>query len=235
MGTISDEGPPLTTLDEDLLAGAATTALVPSDAARIARITEEIATGFEQLAAIGPAVSVFGSARALPTDALYTLARDVGRRLAQAGFAVVTGGGPGIMEAANRGAREAGGLSVGLNIELPVEQAPNPYVDLSIRFQHFFVRRLMFVRYASAFVVHPGGFGTLDELFEALTLIQTGKIRHFPVVLVGSRHWAPLLSWMEGELISDGLLSIAEAGLLRVADDPDEVVAAVAAGIARIG
>ena len=226
--TVHDEGRPGATSDEELLTGPPPAARAPSDEERLALIRAEIADGFERLAAVGPAVSVFGSARSVPTSAVYARAREVGRRLARAGYAVITGGGPGIMEATNRGAREGGGLSVGLNIELAHEQAPNPYVDLSLHFRHFFVRRLMFVRYACAFVVHPGGFGTLDELFEALTLIETGKIRHFPVVLVGRDHWVPLTNWMSAELVVDGLLAPRDLDLLRVVDSPNEVVEAVA-------
>ena len=196
----------------------------PTEVARLERINAEIAAGFAALGDLGPAVSVFGSARLGPDDPSYQLAREVARALGGAGFSIITGGGPGIMEAANRGARDAGVTSVGLNIELPEEQAPNEHLDRYLEFRYFFARRLMFVRYASAFVVHPGGFGTLDELFEALTLIQTGKIAHFPVVLVGSGHWAGLLEWM-GERLSDrGLIDAVDLTELHVVDDPDEVV-----------
>lgn len=215
------------THDEELLGSPPARGLSPADVARLEQITGELAQGFSALSCIGPAVSVFGSAVVRPPDPAYELARLVGRELGRAGFAVITGGGPGLMEASNRGARESGHLSVGLNIELPEEQLPNPYLDLCLRFRHFFVRRLMFVRYASAFVVHPGGFGTLDELFEALTLIQTGTIRHFPVVLVGSGHWGPLQQWLDGPVRGAGLLHAGDVALIQTADDPEAVVAAV--------
>jgi uncharacterized protein (TIGR00730 family) len=217
------------TADEDLLSAPRLPPLTDADAARIARIDHEIATGFRTLSAIGPAVSVFGSSRVREGDAHYQLARDVGAALAGAGYAVITGGGPGAMEAANRGAQEGGGLSVGLNIELPAPQTANPYLDVHLHFRHFFVRRLMFVRYARAFVAVPGGFGTLDELFEALTLIQTGKIRHFPVVLVDKPDWLGLEGWMRERLLSSGLISSDDLGMLITVDGADDVVAAIAA------
>src|SRR5438876_1114862 len=172
------------TEDERFLEKPARPAFLDSDPWRALRILSEFVEGFDALAAIGPAVTVFGSARTKPADPIYETARTIGRLLARDGFAVITGGGPGAMEAANRGAQEGGGLSVGCNIELPHEQAINPYVDLGVEFRYFFARKTMFVKYADAFVILPGGFGTLDELFEALTLIQTGKVRHFPVILV---------------------------------------------------
>ena len=177
------------TADEELLCclGPSFPPLARTDPARIATLTHEFAAGFSALSDVVKAVTVFGSARTSPSDADYGLAVEVGRRLGEAGFAVITGGGPGIMEAANRGAREAGALSIGLNIQLPHEQRANHFLDRELRFQHFFVRKVMFVRYACAFVALPGGFGTLDELFEALTLVQTSKIQHFPIVLVGTR------------------------------------------------
>src|SRR5207244_4634432 len=184
------------THDEELL-GAESPAVIAthSDAERLVRVHDELETGFRMLAGLGKAVSIFGSARTAADDPAYARARRTARLLGEAGFAVITGGGPGIMEAANLGAREAGARSVGLNIELPFEQEMNLYVDLPLRFHYFFTRKLMFVRYACAFVVFPGGFGTLDELFEALTLIQTGKVRHFPVVLVERAYWRGLLDW----------------------------------------
>ena len=218
----------LLTADEELL----TPALAPlseADVERITRISGEIAIGFRTLSAIGPAVSVFGSSRVREGDAHYQLARDVGGALADAGYAVITGGGPGAMEAANRGAQERGGLSIGLNIELPVPQEPNPHLDVRLHFRHFFVRRLMFVRYACAFVVLPGGFGTLDELFEALTLIQTGKIRHFPVVLVDRPDWLGLEGWMRDRLLAAGLITHDDLEMLITVDGADEIVAAIAA------
>jgi len=200
-----------------------------ADQAWIAQIGVEIATGFEALAPLDKGVSIFGSARTPREDPEYALAREVAACLGRSGFSIITGGGPGIMEAANRGARDAGAISVGCNIELPFEQAPNPYVDIALTFEHFFVRKVMFVRYASAFVIFPGGFGTLDELYEALTLIQTGKIRHFPVVLVGSHHWASVLEWIRTRLLGSGKISAGDADLLRLTDSPDEVCAIVEA------
>ena len=187
------------------------------------RIGQEFLEGFVAVERIGrPAVSVFGSARIREDHPVYAQARDVGRRLAEAGFAVVTGGGPGVMEAANRGARDGGGVSVGFNIELPHEQGANPYLDISVTFKHFYARKTMFVKAAEGFVILPGGFGTLDELFEALTLIQTGKVSAFPVVLLDSRHWTGLLDWLRAELLAQRLIAPSDIGLLHVTDDPDE-------------
>jgi uncharacterized protein (TIGR00730 family) len=200
-----------------------------SDPWRVLRIQSEFVEGFEALAGVGLAAAVFGSARTPEGTATYDLARRVGGELAKAGFAVITGGGPGTMEAANRGAHEAGGLSIGCNIELPHEQHLNPYVDLSVEFHYFFARKTMFVKYADAFVIMPGGFGTLDELFEALTLIQTGKIRHFPVVLMGHAYWDGLLAWMRDVQVPAGVISQADYDLLQVTDDPAEAAAIVAA------
>ena len=216
-------------MDRDLLCCPWSQALSArdADAERVRRISEEIVRGFTALREVGPAVSVFGSARLERDDPSYALARATAASVGRAGFAVITGGGPGLMEAANCGARDAGVLSVGLNIELPHEQAVNEYVDLAVRFRYFFARKLMFVRYASAFVVLPGGYGTLDELSEALTLIQTGKVADFPVVLVGARHWGPLVDWLEQALGSDGLISQHDGRLLGVSDDPDEVAVIV--------
>jgi uncharacterized protein (TIGR00730 family) len=202
---------------------------------RLERIRAELVTGYDALAHLGSAVSVFGSARTPPEHPDYALARATARRLGEAGLAVITGGGPGIMEAANRGAKEAGATSVGLNIELPFEQAPNPYQDIALRFHYFFTRKVMFVRYASAFVVFPGGFGTLDELFEALLLIQTGKIRHFPVVLLQSSFWAGMTGWLRERVAADGMIAPSDLDLLTETDDPDEVVALVRAGAQRQG
>ena len=174
----------------------ADTSFLETDAWRALRIVGEFVDGFDALARLGPAVSIFGSARTDTDDPSYAAARRLGARLAKDGFTVITGGGPGIMEAANRGCQEAGGYSVGCSIELPHEQANNPYLDLAITFRYFFVRKTMFVKYAQAFVIFPGGFGTLDELFESLTLVQTGKIEHFPIVLIGSDYWNGLLAWL---------------------------------------
>jgi uncharacterized protein (TIGR00730 family) len=190
-----------------------------------ARIGHEFLQGFLAVERIGkPAISVFGSARVNEDDPVYADAREVGRRIAEAGFAVVTGGGPGVMEAANRGAREGGGVSVGFNIELPHEQHENPYLDISVTFDHFYARKTMFVKAAEGFVIFPGGFGTLDELFEALTLIQVGKVLHFPVVLLDQGYWAPLLDWIRGRLLAEGMISPEDLELLIVTDEPDEAV-----------
>jgi uncharacterized protein (TIGR00730 family) len=225
-----------TTYDEELL-GAETQEIltIRSDAERIERVQQELELGFEKLAGIGPAVSIFGSARTDRRDAMYGLARRTARMLGAAGFAVITGGGPGIMAAANRGALEAGTRSIGLNIELPFEQEANPYVDLALRFHHFYTRKVMFVRYASAFVVFPGGFGTLDELFEALTLIQTGKISHFPVVLVGRSYWQGLIDWTRDRLLAEGKIGAADIDLITLSDDPAEIVEIVMRAALRQG
>ncbi len=224
------------TPDEELL-GAERPAVASerSDAERLERIRDELAGGFGALAGLGCGVSVFGSARTLQDHPDYILARQTAHRLGEAGFAVITGGGPGIMEAANRGAREAGATSVGLNIELPFEQGPNAFQDIALRFHYFFARKVMFVRYASAFVVFPGGFGTLDELFEALLLIQTGKIRHFPVVLVQTSYWQGLIDWLRERVVAQGMIAPADVDLLKATDDPDEVVALVRRGAERQG
>jgi uncharacterized protein (TIGR00730 family) len=191
----------------------------------IALIAQEFREGFEAVDKIEPpAVTIFGSARIREGDPVYEGARGVGRRFAERGWAVVTGGGPGVMEAANRGAKDGGGLSVGFNIELPHEQAPNPYLDISLTFRHFYARKTMFVKAAEGFVVFPGGFGTVDELFESLTLIQTGKVFHFPVVLVGTDYFGELLGWIRGELLADGMISPDDLDLLHVTDDLDQAV-----------
>jgi uncharacterized protein (TIGR00730 family) len=194
-------------------------------AEHVERIADEFREGFVAVARIDrPAVTVFGSARIGEDHPAYAQAREVGRLLAQAGFAVVTGGGPGVMEAANRGASEGDGLSVGFNIELPHEQALNPYVHLGLTFKHFYVRKTMFVKAAEGFAIFPGGFGTLDELFEALTLIQTGKVLHFPVILFDTAYWQPLLDWIRDRLLAEGMVSPEDIALLSVTDDPQEVV-----------
>jgi uncharacterized protein (TIGR00730 family) len=194
-----------------------------SDAARIQRIGRELQLGFDALAHVGAAASFFGSARTDRDDPEYALARRTARLVAEAGMAIITGGGPGSMEAANRGARDAGALSIGLNIELPFEQGPNPYCDIALEFHYFFVRKVMFVRYASGFVVFPGGFGTLDETFEALTLIQTGKVRYFPVVLVDTDYWGGLVGWIRERLVAEGKISPEDMNLFHLTDDPVEV------------
>jgi uncharacterized protein (TIGR00730 family) len=194
----------------------------------VEQIAAEFRMGFEAVDRLDrPAVTVFGSARTPADDPWYARAVDTGRRFAEVGFAVVTGGGPGIMEAANRGAREGGGLSVGFNIDLPHEQSMNPYVDMAVTFRHFYARKTMFVRAAEGFVVFPGGFGTLDELFEALTLIQTGKAGHFPVVLCGSDYWAEMLDWVRRRLAAGGKIGPGDLRLLSITDDPEEAVEAV--------
>jgi uncharacterized protein (TIGR00730 family) len=195
-----------------------------TDPWRALRILSEFVEGFDAMARVGPAVTVFGSARTTIDSSFYALARTIGRRLAEAGFAVITGGGPGTMEAANLGCREGGGLSVGCNIELPHEQGMNPYVDLGVEFRYFFARKVMFVKYADGFVILPGGIGTLDELFESLTLIQTGKVRHFPVVLVGREYWAGLLDWMRDTMLTQGAIGASDLDLFHVTDDADEVI-----------
>ena len=207
------------TEDERLLQAAFT----QSDSWRVLRIMGEFVEGFEELAELGPAVTIFGSARVGSEDPMYGEAVEVGRLLGEAGFTVVTGGGPGIMEAGNRGAREAGAPSVGLNIELPFEQHVNAYVDISVDFRYFFVRKMMLVKYSQAFIIFPGGFGTLDELFEALTLIQTGKVRNFPVILFGSQYWRGLLEWLRGPMLSEGKIAGADLDLLVMTDSPLEV------------
>jgi uncharacterized protein (TIGR00730 family) len=196
--------------------------------AHAARIGDEFLQGFEAVERIDrPAVSIFGSARVREGHPAYDEARGVGREFAEAGFAVVTGGGPGVMEAANRGAREGGGLSVGFNIELPHEQHENPYLDIELTFRHFYARKTMFVKAAEGFVIFPGGFGTLDELFESLTLIQTGKVLHFPVVLFDSDYWSGLLGWMRERLLAEGMISPDDVELLHVTDSSEEAVARV--------
>ncbi|MGH7461022.1 MAG: TIGR00730 family Rossman fold protein [Longimicrobiales bacterium] len=220
------------TEDEKLLASRPTEVTVAADttldAWRVFRIMGEFVEGFDTLAPVGPAVSVFGSARTSRTDPYYAAAEEVGRRLAQAGFAVITGGGPGIMEAANKGAFEAGGDSVGCNIELPFEQGMNAYVRTAINFRYFFVRKTMFVKYAEAFVIFPGGFGTMDELFEALTLIQTGKVRDFPVVLFGRSYWQGMLDWIRDAMLAEEKISAKDLELLVVTDSPEEAVTVIA-------
>ncbi len=195
---------------------------------RAVRIFFEIMRGFRQLHFVGPCVTVFGSARFTEGHASYVLAREIGQRLAQAGFTVMTGGGPGIMEAANRGAKEAGGYSVGCNIELPQEQKPNPYLDRWVSFRHFFVRKVMLVKYSYAFIAMPGGFGTLDEIFETLTLIQTHKIKDFPLIIVGKEYWQPLVDFMHGRLVEAKTIDPIDADRIIVTDSAEEAV-----GLAR--
>jgi len=218
------------TADEEIIRSEAPSVLADrTEAERMERIDREFRLGFTRLREIGPSVCVFGSARTRPGDEEYELARETGAALARAGFAVMTGGGPGSMEAANRGAKEAGGLSVGLNIELPDEQALNDYVDLGIEFGYFFVRKLMFVRYTDAFVCFPGGFGTLDETFEILTLIQTGKAVDHPVILSGGAYWRELLAWMRTHLLEPGRISDADFAQVEIAEGPPEIMERLAA------
>jgi uncharacterized protein (TIGR00730 family) len=213
------------TLDEEIIAAQeAAVRSTLSDEDRIGRISEELRTGFDALAGIGAAASFFGSARTQTDDPDYELARETARVVGESGMAIITGGGPGLMEAANRGAVEAGGVSVGCNIALPHEQGINPYVTVPLNFRYFFVRKTMFVKYAVAFVIFPGGFGTLDELFEALTLIQTDKVLDFPVVLFDSDYWEELLHFVREELLANGLVSPEDVELLHVTDDPAEAV-----------
>ena len=193
-----------------------------ADPWRVLRILSEFVEGFDALNEVGPAVTVFGSARTKRDDPYYALGEQLGQALANRGFAVITGGGPGLMEAVNKGCHEAGGLSVGCNIELPHEQSLNRYVDLGVEFRYFFVRKNMFVKYARGFVIFPGGFGTLDELFESLTLAQTGKIEHFPIVLFGSHYWTGLLDWLKEHVLAAGAIAPDDLKLMTLTDDPEE-------------
>jgi hypothetical protein len=217
------------TNDEQLLDSRGPTDWVHADMWRVLRIQSEFVEGFGALAELGPAISVFGSARTPTDDPVYALGVEVGRLLVEAGFAVITGGGPGAMEAANRGASEAGGLSVGLGIELPFEQHLNPYVQLGIDFRYFFARKTMFVKYAQGFVVLPGGMGTLDELFEAVTLVQTRKVTSFPIVCLGTDYWGGLVDWLRMSVAGRGNISPADIDLLQLTDDPAEAVRLVTA------
>lgn len=194
------------------------------DSWRVFRIISEFVEGFEELSQIGNCVTIFGSARVQEGDADYELARTIAHKLVEAGYGVITGGGPGIMEAGNRGAAEAGGISVGLNIDLPHEQKPNPYANIQLDFRYFFIRKVMFVKYARAFVILPGGFGTLDELFEALTLIQTQRIGKFPVILVNRNYWQGLIDWIKGTALPEHKISEADLDLFKIVDQPEEVV-----------
>ena len=194
-----------------------------TDPWRVLRIMSEFVYGFDALAHVPPCVTIFGSARTSPDDPSYAAAVETARLLAKAGFGIITGGGPGIMEAANKGAQEGGNLSIGCNIELPFEQAPNPYLDISLDFRYFFVRKTMFVKYSNAFIIFPGGFGTMDELFEALTLIQTKKVSNFPVILYGSKYWEGLLNWIRVTMLEEEKVSEDDVALLRISDDPQEI------------
>jgi uncharacterized protein (TIGR00730 family) len=201
--------------------------LAKSDTWRVFRIMAELVEGFEALSNVGPAVTIFGSARLQPGSPYYNKCLKVAENLAKDGFAVISGGGPGIMEAANKGAQNANGTSVGLNIELPLEQSPNSFQDIRVEFRYFFVRKLMFVKYAVGYVIFPGGFGTMDELFEALTLIQTKKIRGFPVVLVGKEYWQGMVEWLKTSVLAEGTISSEDIDLLHIVDEPEEVCAII--------
>jgi uncharacterized protein (TIGR00730 family) len=213
------------TEDERLLETVEDHETIGKDAWRVFRIMGEFVEGFEDLSEIGPAVSIFGSARVGPEDAEYQQCVETARLLGEKGFAIITGGGPGIMEAANKGARVAGAKSVGCNIELPFEQSSNGFLDVSIDFRYFFVRKTMFVKYAEAFVIFPGGFGTMDELFESLTLIQTNKVRDFPVVLFGSDYWRGLTDWLKATMATEGKIAPEDLDLMHITDDPADVAA----------
>ena len=225
---------PTQTTDTRLLSGGNGADWLHKDPWRVMRIQAEFIEGFGALAELGPAISVFGSARTAPSDPHYALAEGIGAGIARAGYAVITGGGPGMMEAANKGAREAGGVSVGLGIELPREQGMNDYVDLGVHFRYFFARKTMFVKYSDGFVVMPGGMGTLDELFEAVTLVQTGKVSTFPIVLVGSGYWRGLVDWIRGTLVETGTISPGDVDLLPVVDTAREAVDYVVGGARRL-
>ncbi|WP_369044937.1 TIGR00730 family Rossman fold protein [Sinomonas sp. P10A9] len=219
------------TADQHLLDTKGAGRFVHTDPWRVMRIQSEFVEGFGALAELGPAVSVFGSARTRPGTEFYETAVMIGRLLADSGVAVITGGGPGSMEAANRGAVEGAGTSVGLGIELPFETGLNSWVDLGINFRYFFARKTMFVKYAHGFIVLPGGLGTLDELFEAMVLVQTGKVTQFPIVLVGSAFWSPLVDWIRGTLVGEGMISESDVDLIAIVDDPHEAVRRVLAGL----
>jgi hypothetical protein len=221
------------TTDQRLLDTAGPSDWVHQDPWRVMRITSEFVEGFGQLAELGPAIGVFGSARTPATDPSYAAGEKLGRKLVEAGFAVITGGGPGAMEAANKGASEAGGVSVGLGIELPFETGLNQWVDVGINFRYFFARKTMFVKYAQGFAVLPGGLGTFDELFEALTLVQTQKVTSFPVVLIGVDYWSGLLAWLRDTVLAQGKINAADLDMLTVTDDLDEVIETMVGARAR--
>lgn len=225
---------PETTTDASLLAPGQDADWVHSDPWRVMRIQAEFVEGFGALATLGPAISVFGSARTKPENPDYETAREIGKKLAENEFAVITGGGPGTMEAANRGAVDAEGISVGLGIELPFEQGMNEFVDLGINFRYFFIRKMMFVKYSLGFIVLPGGYGTMDELFEALTLVQTAKVESFPVVLVGREYWSGLVDWLEQTMLTEGMISPGDENRFTVVDTADEAIAAVHEGLRAV-
>ncbi|MCW3156746.1 TIGR00730 family Rossman fold protein [Micropruina sonneratiae] len=218
-----------TTTDQRLLAGRGDAGWVHTDPWRIMRIQAEFVEGFGTLAELGPAIGVFGSARTPKNSPVWQAGVEIGRGLAEAGFAAITGGGPGIMEAVNKGAAQAGGVSVGLGIELPFEQSLNKHVTLGINFRYFFARKVMFLKYSKGFVVMPGGFGTFDELFEALTLVQTRKVTSFPIVLYGTSFWGPLLDWVRDQVLGGGYVSEVDLDLVTVTDNVEDVIRAVTA------
>jgi uncharacterized protein (TIGR00730 family) len=224
-----------TTTDQRLLDSRGDSGWVHTDPWRVLKIQAEFVEGFNDLAELGPAISVFGSARITPDHPGYQLGVKVGAALVHAGFAVITGGGPGAMEAANKGASEAGGESVGLGIELPFESSLNEYVNFGLNFRYFFVRKTMFVKYSQGYVVLPGGVGTLDELFEAITLVQTQKVTQFPIVLMGVEYWTGLLEWMKGSMLEDGRIKQSDIDMLTLTDDVDEAVALMVAARDRHG
>jgi uncharacterized protein (TIGR00730 family) len=226
---------PATTTDQRLLDRRGSGDWVHTDPWRVLRIQAEFVEGFGLLAELGPAVSIFGSARMARGTAEYEKAERIAAGLAEVGYSVITGGGPGIMEAANKGATEGGGVSVGLGIELPREQGLNEYVDIGLEFRYFFVRKTVFIKYSQAFVVMPGGFGTMDELFEAVTLVETGKITRFPIVLVGSSYWGGLITWLREKVLEEGKISAGDLDLLTVVDSAEEVVEAITTAHAQAG
>jgi hypothetical protein len=233
--TLRDKQIPATTTDQRLLDRRGPSDWVHTDPWRVMRIQAEFVEGFGLLAELGMAVSIFGSARSRPGTVEYDLAVKIATGLVEADYAIITGGGPGIMEAANKGANEAGGVSVGLGIELPLESGLNDYVNVGVEFRYFFVRKTVFVKYSQAFVVLPGGYGTLDELFEAITLVATGKITRFPIVLVGSSYWAGLLDWLKERVLAEGKIGPAELDLFTLADEPEEVVRIIKKAHAEAG
>lgn len=232
--TLRSDSIPLSTTDARLLAPNEDASFIHSDAWRILRIQSELVDGFGALAGLGPAVSIFGSARMKSDNPYYAVGTQIAHDLAQRGFAVITGGGPGAMEAANKGAALAGGTSVGLGIELPFEQGTNEHLTMEVHFRYFFVRKLMFIKYAQAFVVLPGGFGTMDELFEAITLRQTHKISSFPIVLVGSHYWGGLVEWIRARMLADGMIDEADLAQLTLVDSAPEAVDAVTNAVHKL-
>ena len=235
MGPVTRRGRAIlsSTTDQRLLDYRGSSDWVHTDPWRVLRIQSEFVEGFGTLADIGPAISVFGSARTLPGAVEYDQAERLARLLVEADYAVITGGGPGIMEAANKGACEAGGVSVGLSIELPFEAGMNDWVDIGVHFRYFFARKTMFVKYAQGFIVFPGGFGTLDELFEALTLVQTRKVTSFPVVLMGTRYWGPLVEWLQDTVVAEGNIGPIDMDLITLTDDPEVAVEVIVSAAAR--